>query len=135
MYILSLKSLPRFYKNNGQHAEQVVRYTLTGRIMRADNKPHSAAADCGNLQIKSARATVCAGTDIFSYIEADVATSYGYVTADFSRIYIMTPEEYIIFVQAFGTVTKNSEKNGGKEKIRLKSENWDMISWLNSYVK
>lgn len=131
MYTIQLKPLARTYKNNGQHAEQVARYTLTGEVLRADSRPCTECGDCGNLQIKSARATVCAGTDIYSHIEADAAELYGYVIADFSKMYIMTPEEYIEFVRLFGYITKGSN---GKEKITLKSENWNTTNWLRTKV-
>lgn len=131
MNTITLRALPaRFYTNNGQHAEQVARYTLTGRIERADNKPFTAGGDCGSLQIKSARATVCKGTDLEAHLDRDGATAWGYVTADFSRLYIMSRAEYTEFCKAFGTVTRESTGNGGATKIRLKSEGKEMRAWL-----
>lgn len=47
MYTVQLKSIARTYKNNGQHAEQVARFTLTGKIEQADNKPCTAGGNCG----------------------------------------------------------------------------------------
>ena len=77
MTTIELKELNRQYKNNGQHAEQVARYTLTGEVCKADNKPFTAGGDCGDIQIKSARATVCHGTDIKAHIAMDGANRYG----------------------------------------------------------
>lgn len=134
MHSVKLQSIARTYKNNGQHAEQVARFTLTGRIEKADNKPFTAGGDCGDLQIKSARATICKGLDIASHIAADAATTYGYVTADFSKMYIMTADEYLTFATLFGTVTRDSRKNGGAEKIRFKAENWQMTEWLRLHA-
>lgn len=130
MTTITLKAIERQYTNNGQHAEQVARYTLTGKIEKADNKPHNFGGDCGDLQIKSARATVCKGTDIKAYLEDDGANRYGYVTADFSMMYVMNIDEYITFCTLFGTVTRESDKNGGATKIRLKSESVAMREWL-----
>ena len=129
MTTITLKTLARQYKNNGQHAEQVARYTLTGEICKADNKPFTAGGDCGDIQIKSARATVCKGTDIRAYLATDMATAYIYATAD-GVAYVMTRVEYIEFVEKFGTVTKESTANGGAEKIRLKSESSALLAYL-----
>ena len=55
---ITLKALERTYKNNGQHAEQVFRYTMCGKVCKADNRE---GADYQDIQIKSSRATVCKG--------------------------------------------------------------------------
>lgn len=80
-------SIPRTYSNNGQHAEQIARYTLTGKIEKADNKPFTVGGDVDDIQIKSARATICKGTDLDAHIAKDGAKRYGYVVSDFSLIY------------------------------------------------
>ena len=123
-------NIDRHYANNGQHAEQVARFTLTGEIVKADNKPFTAGADVLDIQIKSARATVCDGLDIRAHVALDVAKCYGYVTADFSKMYIMSPEEWIEFVEKFGTATTDSPKNGGRIKLRLSHESKAMRHWL-----
>lgn len=119
----------RQYHNNGQHAEQWFRYTLTGKTAKADNLAHDKGADCMGYQVKSARATVCKGTDLVAYLATDMATEYAYVTLD-GIAYIMTKTEYIEFVEVFGTVTRESSKNGGAEKIRLKSESTALLAYL-----
>lgn len=129
-----MKAIERHYSNNGQHAEQVARFTLTGEMCKADNKPFTAGGDCGGIQIKSARATVCHGTDIKAHIEMDAATEYGYVSADFSVMYLMSPAEYFDFTVKFGTRTTDSSRNGGAVKIRLKSEGKEMRAWLESRI-
>ena len=123
-------NINRHYSNNGQHAEQVARFTLTGEIVKADNKPFTAGADVLDIQIKSARATVCDGLDIKAHVELDVAKCYGYVLADFSKMYIMSPEEWIEFVGKFATATTDSPKNGGRIKLRLSHESKAMKQWL-----
>jgi hypothetical protein len=119
----------RQYKNNGQHMEQWTRFTLTGETAKADNLAHDQGADCLGYQIKSARATVCKGTDIRAYLATDCATEYIYATAD-GIAYVMTRVEYIEFVEMFGTVTRESTANGGAEKIRLKSESTALLAYL-----
>jgi hypothetical protein len=121
------------YTNHGQDAEQSVRYALTGRVERADNIAHDKGADCLTYQIKSARATICKGTDIRAYLATDYATAYIYATAD-GIAYEMTRTEYIAFVEVFGTVTRESSKNGGATKIRLKHETSAMLAYLAERV-
>lgn len=134
MTIIELVQIERTYKNNGQHAEQVARFTLTGVIEKADNKPAEQGGDCGDIQIKSARATVCKGNDIRKHLENDGANRYGYVTKDFDLMFLMNRTEYTEFVDKFGTLTRESEKNGGAEKIRLKSESRAMREWLEQML-
>lgn len=132
MDAIELKELPRQYKNNGQHAEQIGRYTLTGEVCKADNKPFTAGGDCGDIQIKSARATVCRGTDIKAHITMDGAKRYGYVNASFTVMYLMNADEWLEFASLFGTVTRESQKNGGAVKMRLKAEGKEMTEWLRA---
>ena len=130
MEIMTMKAIEVFYKNHGQQAERVFRFTVTGVLAKADNVAHSAGGDCGDIQVKSARATVCKGTDIRAYLATDGASRYAYVVQDFSVAYIMNRDIYIDFVQTFGTITQESAKNGGAKKIRLKSESRAMIEWF-----
>ena len=117
------------YRNNGQNAEQSVRFALTGKIEKADNIRYDLGTDCLNYQIKSARATVCKGTNLNEYLDRDASTAYIYATKN-GTAYIMNRETYTAFVETFGTITRESEKNGGKEKIRLGHETEKMIEWL-----
>ena len=134
MKTITLKTVARIYSNNGQHAEQVARYTLTGEICKADNKPFTAGADCLDIQIKSARATICRGLDIVSHLEQDKAQRYGYVVKDFSVMYIMDKAEYLEFCNLFATVTRESTRNGGAVKLRLKDESKAMLKWLADLI-
>ena len=132
MNTIELKELPRQYKINGQHAEQVARYTLTGKVCKADNKPFTAGGDCGDIQIKSARATICRGTDIKAHIAIDGAKRYGYVNASFTVMYLMNADEWLEFASLFGTKDRESRKNGGAVKMRLKAESKEMTEWLRA---
>jgi hypothetical protein len=117
------------YRNHGQDAEQSVRYALTGEILKADNLKFDKGSDVLNFQIKSARATICKGTDLEKYLSLDASTAYIYATKK-GVAYIMSRTEYIAFVKAFGTVTTESEKNGGAKKIRLGHETKALLDWL-----
>lgn len=123
------REFARTYRNNGQHLEQWTRYTLTGEIAKADNLAHDKGADCLCYQIKSARATVCKGRDLLAYLATDKATAYIYATLS-GVAYIMSKTEYVAFIGEFGTVTRESTKNGGGEKIRLKHESAALLEWL-----
>jgi hypothetical protein len=128
-HITLCENFERTYKNNGQHLEQWFRYSLTGKIEKADNLAHDKGCDLFNYSVKSARATVCKGTDLASYLATDKATEFVYITAN-GIAYIMSKSEYIDFVNTFGTVTRESAKNGGHEKIRLGHETAKLLEWL-----
>jgi len=117
------------YKNNGQNVEQSIRFTLTGKIEKADNIAHNKGTDCLNYQIKSARATVCKGRNLKTYLDEDASKAYIYGTLD-GMAYIMSRQEYENFIANFGSLTRESEKNGGGEKIRLGHETKKMREWL-----
>lgn len=123
------------YASHGQNVEQSIRYTLTGKIEKADNKPFTEGADCLYYQIKSARATICKGKtarDLERHLDLDKATAYIYGAKD-GTAYIMNRQTYTAFVKAFGTVTVDSAKNGGSAKIRLKHETAEMVKWLETH--
>lgn len=132
MEVLNLMACPTLYNNVGQQAEVVVSFTLYGTYKKADNISHEKCGDIDDIQIKSARATVCKGRNISAYLENDGAKRFAYVVKDFSRMYIMAKAEYIEFVEKFGTLTRESSKNGGTEKIRLKHESKEMLEWLGA---
>lgn len=119
------------YSNHGQNAEQSIRFALTGEISKADNVEHSKGADCLNYQIKSARATVCKGSNLKQYLDIDASSEYIYATKS-GTAYVMSRDEYEQFCTEFGTITRESQKNGGGEKIRLKHETSKMIEWLQA---
>ena len=121
----------RNYRNHGQDAEQSIRFLLTGKIAKADNVRYDLGTDVLNYQIKSARATVCKGLDLEKYLALDASTAYIYATNE-GEAFIMTKAEYIAFCSEFGTVTRESEKNGGGEKIRLGHETKKMLAWLRA---
>lgn len=129
MLDISGVALERCYANNGQHKEQKAVLALTGEIKKADNKPYTEGGDVLDIQLKSARATVCKGTSLAEHLKHDGAKRYAYITKD-DKMYIMSPNEYIEFVNEFGTVTNESKKNGGHEKIRLGHETKKMLEWL-----
>ena len=129
---IGLRQIARVYSNNGQHAEMLARYTLTGDAGRADNIPATAAGDCGDIQIKSARATICKGLSIASHLAQDAAKRYAFVSLSENALYLMSKSEYENFAETFKTATTESAKNGGAVKLRLKSESKAMLDYLNA---
>lgn len=126
--IILIENFIRTYKNNGQHLEQWFRYTLTGKIEKADNVAHDKGTDFLNYSIKSARATVCKGTDLDAYLDADKATEFVYITKS-GIAYVMTRAIYTEFVKAFSYITQGSAKDKGI-KLRLKDESKALLQWL-----
>ena len=124
----------RQYANDGQHLQQLFNYAMTGEVVKADNLPYWKGADVLHYQVKSARATVCKGLNLASHLAKDKALEYAYISKQ-EIAYIMSPAEYTDFVKAFGTVTRESAKNGGAEKIRLKHESKEMLEWLEGKAK
>lgn len=146
MYKQALNEVERIYANNGQHAEYAFRVNMTGEYRYADNVSAMERGDVIDIQVKSARATVCKGADIEAHLRTDKAKRYAYVTKDFKTAYIMSPEEWLEMAKTFGTLDHDSTgrreristrtsggrggSNGGGEKIRLKSESRALIEWL-----
>ena len=134
MELKALKNLPegiQAYKQAGQRAEQIARYTLTGEAGKADNIRHDLQADCLDIQIKSARATVCTGTtNLVDYLAKDAAKRFAYVCEATGLMYVMNRAEWFEFASTFGTVTRESAKNGGAVKVRLKHQSQAMLQWL-----
>lgn len=118
-------------KNNGQACEQDLRYYFTGKIQRPDNKAE--AADILDIQIKSARATLCKGTNLESYVYNNEAERFAYVTAD-RTVYIMSKDEFYLFALEFATVTTDSAKNNGGQKMRLRYETPALLAWLDNHA-
>lgn len=128
---MNVVEIERTYKNNGQHLEQCFRFTMLGEIKKADNKKAEECADVFDIQVKSAKSTICNGTDLKAYLEMDAAKRYAYVTKNYVA-YIMTKAMWYEFCKAFSYKTRESEKNGGAEKIRLRDESKKMLNWLEN---
>ena len=65
--------------------------------------------------------------DYFSRVHS---TEFDYVARDFT-VYIMNAEEFREFLMTFCYVARESYKNGGKLKVRARSESKRMVEWLN----
>ena len=96
-------------------------------------------ADGKHISIKASAFTLmsgslCEGRDTFDgiwnlYAERVHSDTFAYVTADFT-VYEMNIDEFKCFVYTFAHTERESEKNGGQLKIRLRKESGKMLKWL-----
>lgn len=130
------------YKNNGLRSEQDYIYTVSGQVVPHDSGRYDMGSDYGTKQIKSDGASLASGNlfsmDTFDEILAEYlakshSDSYVYV-ARTDWAYEMDAELFEIFVRTFGSLQKESAKNGGKSKIRLRHESKKMLNWLEERV-
>lgn len=95
---------------------------------------------CGkHISIKASAFTLMAGAlceghedfdGIWNLYESRVhSDTFAYVTADFT-VYEMNITEFKMFVYMFAHTERESEKNGGQMKIRLRKESGKMLKWL-----
>ena len=92
-----------------------------------------------HISVKSSGATLmsgnmCEGETTFDgiwnvYKRNTNSNVWAYVTAD-RRVYEMNMAEFERFLRTFGRVERESEKNGGQMKIRLRKESKKMLGWL-----
>lgn len=125
--------------NAGINAEQSLRYFLHGYTTAHDSRRFDEASDIDNISVKSAHFTLVQGgllngselepmvDDYFSRVHS---TEFAYVARDFT-VYMMNAEEFREFLMTFCTVERDSYKNGGKLKVRARSESKRMVEWLN----
>ena len=78
--------------------------------------------------------SLCEGIEDFDgiwnlYAKRVHSDTFAYVTADFT-VYEMNLAEFKRFVYAFARVERESSKNGGAMKIRLRKESSKMLKWL-----
>lgn len=114
---------------------------------RHDSKNYMVASDLESgekrISVKSARFTLMSGIyceglntveEIWDRYEATTHSNLAaYVTEDFEA-FEMTMPEFKEFVLTFGSIQKESEKNGGGNKVRCKSESKALLKWLRSRV-
>ena len=78
--------------------------------------------------------SLCDGIEDFEGIWNLYATRvhsdhFAYITADMA-VYMMTLSEFCDFVHTFGRLERESQKNGGKMKIKCLKESGKMLKWL-----
>ncbi len=108
-----------------------------------DAQPYDKASDLDaagkHISIKASAFTLMSGTlcegiedfdGIWNLYESRVhSDTFAYITEDFT-VYEMNIGEFKQFVYAFARTERESEKNGGAMKIRLRKESGKMLKWL-----
>lgn len=119
-------------RNAGQQVQADLR-AMFGQSPKADNQ--KAGADIiingRGYQVKSARATVCHGWTIEN-VRTEYAGVDGFIFADVqtSQAYVMTVDEFVAFAGRFAERTSESNKNGGRQKLRLNRQIAEQRKWL-----
>jgi hypothetical protein len=100
-------------------------------------------ADDRHISVKSSGFTLmssslCEGETTFDgiwnvYSRNTASNLWAYVTKDFTAYY-MDKAEFEAFLRKFGRVERDSEKNGGAMKIRLRKESKKMLTYLAGCV-
>lgn len=132
------------YKSNGQRAEQDMAYHMTGEIRTADHVPFDVDSDIPefHMSVKSSRFTLASGNvmkaqdfngQLDEYFERTASECVAYVTNG-DKAYIMDMIEFRSMLEQFGKFERDSEKNGGKGKVRFPAENKKILGWLAERV-
>lgn len=130
--------------NKGQAAQQNLDYAITGKIRKPDHIPFDMDSDIPevNMSVKSSGFTLASANileaETFDGQLAEFATrvhstEFAYVAQN-DVAYIMVLDEFLEFVKTFCIWTKESEKNGGKYKIRCRRESRKMMAWFEARV-
>ena len=137
MKTMTIKNISE-YANFGQAAEQSLVYALTGEIRAHRDGRFWASSDIPefNMSVKSDHFTLAAKLQgdtmqdmVNDYFTRTESAAWAYVTREM-LVYIMTALEFRAFIEAFGVVERESEKNGGGLKVRCKHESKKMLAWL-----
>lgn len=119
--------------------EDDFRYAITGICTnKHDSVEFSKGGDVLDYSIKTSHASLpstLSGETIADKLadmyKRDYANKYVYISDD-NVAYIMNKCEFTAFVLAFGRLERDSQKNGGRMKVRLLKENTRMLAWLNA---
>ena len=145
MTTITMTTIERTYSNNGMHAEQALAYALTGEIRPHDHVPFDKGSDIPeyHMSVKSSKASLMSGNRcesqtkegiIAEFIAKSASICFAYVVADFTTAYVMNSTEFAEFCTEFGSLTRESTKNGGKVKVQLRKENEKTLRWLKAHI-
>lgn len=142
---ITLHETFRNYKNFGQHAEQVLTYTLTGEIRKADKVPFYMGSDIpeyemsvksSKFSLMSGNACICQDFDgmVEEFFSRAKSKQFAYITQDMVA-YVMNVEQFRQFVYEFCGLEKESSKNGGRYKVKMRAESKKTLAWLVKNIK
>lgn len=138
MTTIILKTIERTYKNNGSHAQQVLDYTLTGQMRAHDHCRWDEGSDIPELDmsVKTDRFTLASDligetlTDkVDDYMARTASKVFAYV-ATTGIAYLMNAIEFKAFMLTFCKLERDSQKNGGRMKVRFPHETAKVREWL-----
>ena len=133
-------------RNHGEFCEENFDFAMNGAISGKDSVAYDKGSDvvCNGIgySVKSdhftlASAKLIAGDDMASKLDFYFANVHSTKVAYISRennAYIMDMVEFREFMEMFGTLERESEKNGGGVKVRCRAESKKMINWLEVRV-
>ena len=119
--------------------EDDFRYAVTGiSTNKHDSVEFSKGCDVLDYSIKTSHASLPStlkgetiADKLADMYKRDAANKYVYISDD-NIAYIMNKCEFTAFVLAFSRLERDSQKNGGRMKVRLLKENTRMLAWLNA---
>lgn len=133
-------------RNHGDFCEENFDYMLNGTISGKDSLPFDMASDVTHMgvgySVKSDHFTLVSARLVSGDNMADIldqyfarvhSTRWAYVGRN-DMAYIMDMDEFRSFLEAFGTLERESSKNGGGLKVRCKAESRKMLDWLNERI-
>lgn len=130
------------YSIFGQAAEQSLTFDLTGEMRPHRDGRFWAGSDIPefNMSVKSDHFTLAAKLNgdnmaemIDDFFNRTSSTVFAYVTREMF-VYMMNAVEFRAFIETFGVLERESEKNGGGLKVRCKHESKKMLAWLANRV-
>lgn len=144
MYTINTATIERTYSNFGSHAEQALAFTLTGEMRTHDKVPYHKGSDIPeyHMSVKTQgftlmSANLCESEDfeeIISQYMANVASTCVAYVAQNMVAYVMNMVEFNEFLHLFCTTDRESSKNGGGIKVKMRKESKKVMDWLTAKV-
>ena len=133
-----------FHDKEGINKEQCLDYYYNGRHGKHDNAKWYVTSDIPeqSISVKSEKFSLCAGGQLAGETIAEMIDDYftrvaslvfAYITKNY-EVYEMNAQEFREFLEQFSYISRESTSNGGKTKIKAKSESKAMIKWLEARV-
>jgi hypothetical protein len=134
--------IKRQYANFGNHAEQCLAYMLTGEVRSHDHIRYDKGSDIPeyHMSVKSAKFTLMSGNlcesqdfdgIVEEFFQKTASKQFAYVTQDMVA-YIMTAEIFREFVVRFCGLERESSRNGGRYKVKMRMESKKVIEFLKT---
>lgn len=130
-------------RNDGIRKENLFRFTMTGSFnARHDNGSFDKGSDVLDYSVKASAFTLMSGSTciaqdfdgiVSEFFSRTASTLFAYVSNDLVA-YIMNPAEFKEFIYNFCRLEKESSKNGGRMKVRMKKESRFTIEWLEAHL-